>query len=63
MHAPSVGARLINEELTGEGVFSPMLDYEKQGKIGIFTINRPEARNAMNIEGLQELHDRMLHLC
>ena len=34
--------------------------YEKHGHISIFTINRPEARNAMNAQGLQELHDRML---
>lgn len=34
--------------------------YRKQGKIAIFTINRPEARNAMNAKGMQELHDMML---
>ena len=38
---------------------STVIDYEKQGHISIFTINRPEARNAMNAQGLQELRDRM----
>jgi enoyl-CoA hydratase/carnithine racemase len=37
-----------------------MIGYDKQGKIALFTINRPEARNAMNAEGVQELHDMML---
>jgi enoyl-CoA hydratase/carnithine racemase len=37
-----------------------MINYEKQGKIAILTINRPEDRNAMNAHGMQELHDRML---
>jgi len=33
------------------------IDYQKDGKIAIFTINRPEAFNAMNVQGLQELHE------
>ena len=37
-----------------------MIRYERQGKIALFTIDRPEARNAMNAEGVQELHDMML---
>ena len=37
-----------------------MIDYEERGRIAIFTIDRPEARNAMNAQGMQELHDRML---
>ena len=37
-----------------------LIDYKKEGRIAIFTINRPEARNAMNMEALQELHDVMV---
>ncbi|MDD4876599.1 MAG: enoyl-CoA hydratase-related protein [Dehalococcoidales bacterium] len=35
------------------------LDYQKEGKIAIFTINRPEARNAMNLEVNRELSEAM----
>ncbi len=35
------------------------VDYEKDGRIAIFTINRPEAMNALNIEVAQELHQAM----
>ena len=35
------------------------IDYEKEGKIAIFTINRPEAMNAMNMEALRELNEAM----
>lgn len=35
------------------------IDYKKEGKIAIFTINRPEALNAMNVQGLQELSEAM----
>ncbi len=31
------------------------IDYQKEGRIAIFTLNRPEALNAMNPESLQEL--------
>ena len=31
------------------------IDYEKEGKIAIFTLNRPEALNAMNPESAEEL--------
>ena len=37
-----------------------MIGYEKKGRIVIFTINRPETRNAMNAQGVVELRDRML---
>jgi enoyl-CoA hydratase/carnithine racemase len=37
-----------------------MISYEKRGRIAIFTLDRPEARNAMNAQGMQQLHDRML---
>ncbi len=31
------------------------IEYKKEGKIGYFTINRPEAMNAFNLEQLKEL--------
>jgi enoyl-CoA hydratase/carnithine racemase len=34
--------------------------YEKEGKIAIFTIDRPQAFNAMNMEALQELNEAMV---
>lgn len=34
-----------------------VVDYKKEGKIAIFTIDRPEARNAQNIEVKRRLHD------
>ena len=36
------------------------IDYEKEGRIAIFTINRPEARNAMNMEVMKELNEAMI---
>jgi len=36
------------------------VNYEKSGKIAIFTINRPEAMNALNVETMQELRDAMM---
>lgn len=36
------------------------VDYEKEGKIAIFTINRPQAMNAMNMEAVRELHQAMV---
>jgi enoyl-CoA hydratase/carnithine racemase len=36
------------------------INYEKDGRIAIFTINRPEALNAMNIESVRELHEAMI---
>ena len=35
------------------------LDYEKEGKIAIFTINRPRAFNAIDVETWQGLNDSM----
>jgi len=35
------------------------IDYKKEGRIAIFTINRPEAMNAMNMEALRELSKAM----
>ncbi len=36
-----------------------MIDYKKEGKIGIFTLNRPEALNAMSVPGLHELSEKL----
>ena len=36
-----------------------LIDYKKEGKIAIFTINRPQAFNSMNMETIQELSDAM----
>ena len=36
------------------------IDYKKEGRIAIFTINRPEALNSMNVEALRELHEVMV---
>ena len=35
------------------------IDYKKEGRIAIFTINRPEAMNAMNMEAVRELNEAM----
>jgi enoyl-CoA hydratase/carnithine racemase len=32
-----------------------VINYEKEGRVAIFTINRPQAMNAMNMEAVQEL--------
>ena len=36
------------------------IDYKKEGRIATFTINRPEALNAINVAALQELCDAMV---
>ncbi len=36
------------------------VDYEKEGRIAIMTINRPEALNAMNADVGRELHEAMV---
>ena len=36
------------------------LDYTKEGRIAIFTINRPQAMNALNMEAIRELHKVMI---
>jgi len=36
------------------------VDYKKEGRIAIFTINRPEALNALNVEAIQEFHEALL---
>jgi enoyl-CoA hydratase/carnithine racemase len=35
------------------------VDYRKEGRIAIFTINRPEAMNALNLATMAELRDAM----
>jgi len=37
------------------------IDYEKEGKIAIFTINRPEARGALNVQAFTELHNALVN--
>jgi len=36
------------------------IDYTKEGKIATFTINRPEALNAMNVEAWRELSEALV---
>jgi E-phenylitaconyl-CoA hydratase len=36
------------------------IDYKKEGKVAIFTINRPEAMNALNIETMRGMRDAMM---
>ena len=36
------------------------VDYEKEGRIAIFTINRPEAMNSLSLQVVEELRDAML---
>jgi len=37
-----------------------IVEYAKEGKIAIFTINRPEALGALNVEGMRQLHNALL---
>ncbi len=37
-----------------------VIDYRKEGKLAIFTINRPEAANAINVQAMRELHDALV---
>ena len=36
------------------------IDYQKEGKIAIFTINRPEALNSINVQAARELREAMV---
>jgi len=36
------------------------VDYKKEDRIAIFTINRPEALNSMNVQAIQEMHEAMV---
>jgi enoyl-CoA hydratase/carnithine racemase len=37
-----------------------VIEFTRENRIAIFTINRPEAANAMNVKGFQELHDALV---
>ena len=37
-----------------------LIEYKKEGKIATFTINRPEALNAMNVQSTRELREAMI---
>lgn len=37
-----------------------IVEYTQEGKIAIFTINRPEALGALNVEGMRQLHNALL---
>ncbi len=37
-----------------------VVDYNKEGRIAIFTINRPEALNAIDVQTNQELHEALV---
>jgi len=37
-----------------------VFEYIKEGRLAIFTINRPEVNNALNVEAIQELHRTVL---
>jgi enoyl-CoA hydratase/carnithine racemase len=36
------------------------VDYKKEGRIAIFTINRPEVRNALNIETIRQFREAIM---
>ena len=36
-----------------------VIDYKKEGHTAIFTINRPEAMNALNMETMRQFHDAL----
>jgi len=36
------------------------VDYTKEGKIAIFTLNRPEAMNALNMETMRQFHQALV---
>jgi enoyl-CoA hydratase/carnithine racemase len=37
-----------------------IIEYTKEGKIAIFTINRPEVLGALNVEGMTQLHNALI---
>ena len=37
-----------------------MINYAKEGQIAVFTLDRPQAMNSMNVEGLKELSKAMI---
>jgi E-phenylitaconyl-CoA hydratase len=36
------------------------VDYKKEGRIALFTLNRPEAMNSMDMEAVRQLHQAMV---
>jgi enoyl-CoA hydratase len=38
----------------------PALDYKKEDRIALFTLNRPDVYNALNLQMIQGLHEAML---
>lgn len=36
------------------------VDYKKEGRIAIFTLNRPKALNTLNLQALRELHEALV---
>ena len=36
------------------------IDYQKEGRIALFIINRPDALNSINVQAAQELHEAMV---
>jgi enoyl-CoA hydratase len=38
----------------------PIIEYDKEGQIAIFRINRPEVLGALNVKGITELHDTLV---
>ncbi len=37
------------------------IEYRKEGRFGILTINRPEALNSINVQAARELHDALVN--
>jgi len=37
-----------------------LIEFNKEGKIAIFTINRPDALNSMNVQAARELHEALV---
>jgi enoyl-CoA hydratase/carnithine racemase len=37
-----------------------LIEFNKEGKIAIFTINRPDTMNAINVQAIRELHEAMV---
>lgn len=37
-----------------------LIEFNKEGKIAVFTINRPDALNSMNVQATRELHEALV---
>ena len=37
-----------------------VIEYTREDRVGIFTINNPSVANAMSVQGFQELHDALV---